>query len=461
MADGIKKISENVVIPNRALVITNPQIADNDAIEIGALQSNPENKGLKIKVAKDSYSLFDASGLIMQGTIVTSLLADECVTEQKLAPKCVTEPKLADNAVSTRTIIDLNVTESKLAANSVTESKIADGAIVNRHYKDNSITNEKIADNTIENIKLKDKTITNLKIADATIIDTLIANKAIKNRHLDINSVNNENLIDFSVYGNKIKLKGVEQKHLADNAVNTINILNGAVTGDKIPEKQIGSEHLKEQAINTIHIADNSITNVKLANLSVSTDKLIDKSVTLNKLGDDVTKLIGDPVQYDQNNDVHLRNDLYVKGNTEVTGTLTASRVYNATYMDLAEGYIPGEKLSPGDIVEIRLDGKVYKALNENNNSTIVGVVSNEYAHCLGATEEELENGEKIAVGLIGKLHVNIIDECKIGDKITVFNDGVGIAVKENKKCNRIIGKCLESKTTNKKDKVLCLIYPN
>lgn len=458
MADGIKKVSENVIIPKRALVITNPSVADNDAIEIGALQSNPESKGLKIKIAKNTYSLFDAAAFIMQGTITTPLLKDECVTEQKLGPKSVTEPKIADNAVSTRTVIDLNITEAKLAANSVTETKIANEAIINRHYKNKSITNDKIADNTIENIKLKDKTITNLKIANSTIIDTLIANKAIKNRHLDINSVNNENLIDASVYGNKIKLKGVEQRHLADNAVNTINILNGAVTGEKIPDKQIGSEHLKEQTVNTIHLANNSVTNIKLANLSVSTEKLVDKSVTLSKLGDDVTDLIGDPVQYDQNNDVRLRKNLYVNGDTEVTGTLTASRVYNATYMDLAEGYIPGEKLEAGDIVELRLDGKVYKASSNNNNATIVGVISNEYAHCLGATEEELLNGTKVAVGLIGKIHVKIKGKCNIGEKITVNKNGIGTV---NNKSNLIVGKCLESKTTENEEKILCLIYPN
>ena len=54
MADGIKKVSENVIVDRRALVITDPTVKDNDAISIGALQSNPSTRGLKIKTAKNA-----------------------------------------------------------------------------------------------------------------------------------------------------------------------------------------------------------------------------------------------------------------------------------------------------------------------------------------------------------------------------------------------------------------------
>lgn len=37
MAEGIKKISENVIIDKRALVVTDYSVADNTAINIGAL----------------------------------------------------------------------------------------------------------------------------------------------------------------------------------------------------------------------------------------------------------------------------------------------------------------------------------------------------------------------------------------------------------------------------------------
>lgn len=37
MAEGIKKLSENVVIDKRAFLITDPLETDNDAISVGAL----------------------------------------------------------------------------------------------------------------------------------------------------------------------------------------------------------------------------------------------------------------------------------------------------------------------------------------------------------------------------------------------------------------------------------------
>lgn len=37
MAEGIKKISENVIIEKRALTVTDPSVVDNDAISIGTL----------------------------------------------------------------------------------------------------------------------------------------------------------------------------------------------------------------------------------------------------------------------------------------------------------------------------------------------------------------------------------------------------------------------------------------
>lgn len=462
MADGIKKISENVTVDKRALVITDPTVPDNDAISIGALQSNPAEKGLKIKVAKNTYSYFDAAHFIMRGTIVTDLLADECVTEPKLGPKAVTEPKLNDSAVSTRTVIDLNITEPKIGPKAVTETKIGDQALVNRHYKDKSISNNKIEDNTLENVKFKDKTLTNSKIADATIIDTLIADKAIKNRHLDLSIVRNENLDNESVYGSKIKIKGVEQKHLADNAVNTINVLNGAITGIKIPPKQIGPEHLIEQAVNTIHYANNSVTNIKLAQDSVGTINLINKSVTKNKLGDDVVSLIGDPVQYDSDDNVSLRKNLTVNGNINAIGNITAAKVYNAVFMDIAEGYEPqeGEIFIPGDIVAVNDAGKLERATP--SEYPIVGIVSEEYAACYGATEEELKTGKKIAVGLIGKVHVNVAGPVKLGDKIGLFKSGYGASIKTNNIVkDYIIGKALESSEDGGLKKVLCLIYPN
>ena len=125
-------------------------------------------------------------------------------------------------------------------------------------------------------------------------------------------------------------------------------------------------------------------------------------------------------------------------------------------YADLAEGYVPGEELQPGDIVEYREDGKVYKA-EYNVPGVVVGIVSDEYAACYGATEEEIKSGEKVAVGLVGRLHVNVTGPTVIGQDIMVsYRDkGLGEALFG---FGHKIGKVLETTEEKGIHKVLCLI---
>ena len=468
MADGIKKISENVIIDKRALVVTDPRETDNDAISIGALKSDAANKGLKIKTAKNTYSLFDAAHFIMPASITTSLLKDKCVTEIKLADNSVSTAKIKNSAVTELKIADNSISTSKLQNGSVNEYKIADNSLKNSHYKDASITNAKLANLTIEGNKIKNLTIGTSKIADLAITGAKLANACIANKHLTTNCVATANLQNSSVYGTKIKNAGVENKHLAANAVNTNNILNGAVTGPKIPDLTIKEAHLANSSVSTRTIINGAVTTTKLADKSVTTPKLADKSVTKEKLALDVVDLIGDPVMYNEDNNVALRKDLTLNnGNISVpNGTVTAKKIYNAVFMDIAEAYEPKEDVVylPGDIVQLNEEGKLEKAeiYLATKNYPVVGVVSDEYACCYGATEEELEAGTKIAVGLIGKVHVNVTGPVKLGDKIGLYKDGCGTsAVNNNLVADYIIGKALESNDDCGVKKVLCLIYPN
>lgn len=466
MADGIKKISENVVVDKRALIVTDPNELDNDAISIGALKSDAANKGLKIKIAKNTYSLFDASYFIMPGSITTPLLADKCVTEIKLGDKSVTEPKLDDLAVSTRTIQANAVTEIKISSKAVTETKLGDNAVVTRVLKDLSVTNPKLANKAVTSDKVADKTLTEKQIADETIVSNLLAPKCVKNIHISDKAVDFRTLSDNTIYGRVIKPAGVENQHLAVNAVNTINILNGAVNGDKIADNSIKNNHISSGQVFNIHLANDSVSTTKLQNLSVTTPKIENKSVTKEKLADDVIQLIGDPVMYDQDNNVTMRKNLTVNGDVNVVGTLTAKKVYNAVFMDIAEAYEPEEKqiFLPGDIVQLNDNGKIERADSSvtAKNYPIVGIVSDEYAACYGATEEELEAGTKIAVGLIGKVHVNVAGPVKLGDKIGLYKEGYGTsASNSNLVKDYIIGKALETNEEHGLKKVLCLIYPN
>ena len=462
MAEGIKKISENVIIDKRALIVTDLAVADNAAISVGALWTDPINKGLKIKTAANTLSYLDASNVLISGSIGTNLLADKSVTNIKIADKAVDARTIVDNTITSIKIKNSAITEEKLATDSVVSSKIKSNSLVTRHYADYSITGVKIADNTIDNNKLIDKTISSNKINDNAIIDRTIANKALKERHYSDLSIPNSALQKGIIFGDVIKDKGINSNHLADNSVSTRAILNGAVTSAKIAENSISNIHLQQSCIESKNIANNVILSKHIDNEAITTSKYKDKSITKDKLSDEVIDLIGDPVTYDSNNDVHLRHDLDVNGNVVVAGSLTANKVYNAVFMDLAEGYAPAEDevFIPGDIVQVNEDGLLVKAI-ASSQFPIVGVVSDEYAACYGATEEELEEGTKIPVGLIGKIHVNVIGPVTLGDKIALAKDGMGASQKTNNLLNdHIIGKALETNLDSELKKVLCLVYP-
>lgn len=466
MAEGIKKISENVTVANRAFVITSPNVADNDAISIGALQSNPTQKGLKIKTSKGVYSLFNATQLLSPLTVETSLLADLSVTQQKIR----------DGAINTQKLGNLAVTEVKLATDSVTRSKIKNGeviqgklganAVINTNLLDLCVTNNKIANNTIENSKLLDYTITNKKIAQGTIDKNCLARNSVTNEKISDSSIDYRTLAKGSVYGNKIPDNAIKQTHLANDCINNRHVMNGAIDGLKIQPWTINANHIADNQIISRHIMDWSITRQKIADGAISTPKLDDGCITIAKLSSEVIDRIGDAVKYDTVNDVRLRQHLHLPfGNIYCNGTIDAHKIFNAVFMDLAEAYTPAPDVTfvPGDIVEVREDGLAYKADGVSKNKAIVGVVSNEYAQCFGATEEELANNEKIAVGMIGKVHVNVVGPVKIGEYIGACKDGVGVSTNVDLALPKqfVIGKALESNDSADPKKVLCLIFPN
>ena len=96
-------------------------------------------------------------------------------------------------------------------------------------------------------------------------------------------------------------------------------------------------------------------------------------------------------------------------------GYFYATRVYNAVYNDLAEcfnsdGLVYNEVVNR--IVEMGSDKKLKLAHEESKG--VVGVVSDSYGFLLNGSEEEIRNGSKIPVGLVGTLFVdseNMVDD--------------------------------------------------
>lgn len=465
MAEGIKKISENVTVANRALVITNPSVTDNDAISIGALQSNPTDRGLKLKTSKGVYSYFNAINLIEPYSIKNILLADKCITKPKMDVNSVGTDQLEANAVTEVKIKNDSVTRNKIKNGEIVQGKLSIDAVINANLTKNCVTNVKIQDNTIENSKLFDHTITNAKIALGTINANCLSKDAVTNAKILDNTIENSKYKNYSIYGNKIANGAIKNVHLDANCVNKVNILNGSVDGNKIAPNSINEHHIADEQITMRCIYPFSVTEGKIHDDAVTTNKIRNKNVNISKLADDVLNLIGDPVKYDSNNDVLLRRHLNVSGNIFANGDIKATRIYNSVFMDLAEAYTPApeETLVPGDIVELREDGYLYKANSIKGDKTIVGVISDEYAQCFGADTEELLSGEKVAVGMIGKVHVNVVGPVKIGDRIGACKNGVGVSknIDLSLSDDYIIGKALESNDSHEPKKVLCLIFPN
>lgn len=459
MSKGIKKISENVILDGRALTLTNGLITDNGVFPIGTLRCNPTTKGLEFKAGENTFNKFDAAELLGDGSIIERLIATDAVTTNKIKNYNITTNKLADLSVTTQKLANLAVTEAKISNEAVTESKLAINSVSTSKLKDRSVTAIKIALKGVEEENYNDESVSTRALANASVTNTKLATNSVLTKHVKDLNITHEKLATGSVHGEVIPNKGIVTTHLNDDSVTTIKLANGAVTTAKIEDKQITEIKLADLSVSTRALINESVTNAKLADNSVGTSNIIDKSVTNEKLSQPLQNTLRDAVLY-EGNDVNLRGNLHVKANIIAEGDIEGARVLNAVYMDLAEAYIPGEKLEPGDIVEMREDGKVYKATwRFIHDTAIVGVVSDEYAACYGATKKELENGSKIAVGLIGKVHVKVDGPCKLGMKIMVGKNGTALA---SSNCgDRKIGKCLETSNKEGVNKVLCLIYPN
>jgi hypothetical protein len=456
MAEGIRKVSENVLISGRALTLTNGAILDNGVIPVGTLRCNPTTKGLEYKSASNTFSKFDASGLLISGSVTDLLLATDSVSTIKIKNLNVTTPKLAE----------LSVVESKLANNAVTEIKLNNDAVSESKIKNNSISELKIKDSAITNLKIAYRTILSDRIADLQIITRTLADYAVTEIKIGTGAVTENKIKDDAVTFNKIKEGsvhstlipdlGIKTNHLNTQAVTTAKLAIGAVTSTILGDDSVITSKVANDTIIAAHLQTDSVTTVKIKNDAVTGVKIANDQISYAKLDTNLKSKVNTAVYYDASENISLKKDLTVAGKLTVTGDITGARILNAVYMDLAEAYIPGEDLEAGDIVEIREDGKVYRAATYSQS--IVGVVSDEYAACYGATTEELESGEKIAVGLIGKVHVKVTGPIRLGQRVICIGDGVGLANGGN---NYAVGKALETSDEQGAHKVLCLIYPN
>lgn len=447
MARGIKKISENVIANKRSLTLVTASARDTlalqdpvgeepklfgvtntEAMPLGMLNVDYSIRGLSMKVAQGdrdndaTWSRLDAKHTLIQQSVITNLIKDQNVTEAKIK----------DTDVTTRKIRDLNVTTEKINTQAVTTEKIRDLNVTTEKINREAVTNDKLATNSVSTIKIQDKAVTTPKINDQAVTTSKIAN----------NAVTDPKIADGAVITRTIRNSAVTEPKIADGAVTEWKIADGAVHSHNIAVGGVSNTNLQDACVSTNKIQDLAVVNNKIANETiVGYAKIVKHSITIDRLDPSIIDRLERAVLHDGNGNVTGENSTELN-NIKASGDIYAHRVYNVVYMDIAEGYVPGENLEPGDIVAVHDDGKVYKA--KSINDCIVGVVSNEFAHCLGTSEEELLAGEQVAVGMIGKIHVKVKGPVRLGQRISISSNYPGIGV-ANWMNNNNIGQALET----------------
>lgn len=470
MAHGVRKVNEFIVRDGRALIMTKNVASSTtkdqwDSIADGTLYISPINGDFRYKKTGSGPRVWDRF-------TPDNLFSRESIGGHLIDNLAITEPKLHKDSVSTRTIIDRNINGDKIAFD----------AIRTEHFEKNTLEGSVVKDNTMHGSKLTGNTVHGSKIEGNTITGD----------RLEQGAINTRELYDLAVKTGKIDNLAVTAGKLAKDAVTEIKIENGAVKTDKIYGLAVTYEKLakpcvdwdnlkidsvrtnaiKNLAIKTDKIDNLAVTDGKIANFTITDGKMAPKTltnasiengtITLGLLETSLQSIVNNAVIHDSKGTARVHGDLQVDKNIKSTSnnkafSITGFKVYNPVFADYAEGFVTSEPVSVGDIVEIDKHGCVKKA--GAHSMKIVGVVSDRFGMCLDADEEELRSGAKTAIGLLGKVPVNIVGKVEAGDFIISTGDGIGIATKKYIP-GTIVGKALNDKETYGLGQVLCLINP-
>ena len=142
-------------------------------------------------------------------------------------------------------------------------------------------------------------------------------------------------------------------------------------------------------------------------------------------------------------------------------GDLYATRVFCAVYNDYAEHFGTNDLIEPGDIVVLDKNSKseIYIKSKTPYDKCVVGVCSNEFAHCIGGKDPN--SNYSIPIALAGRVHTKIIGPIKKGDLITTSNTP-GVGMKANTYIpGTIVGKALENIEQHDKIKMIRIKVDN
>jgi hypothetical protein len=158
-----------------------------------------------------------------------------------------------------------------------------------------------------------------------------------------------------------------------------------------------------------------------------------------------------------------IYGNLDVTNDINASGNITGAKVFNAVFNDYAECF--ETKVHFNDcknrIVEIK-NNKVY--ISSPESEAVVGIVSDSYGFVLYGIEEEIQNGEKVPIGMAGTLMVDsedIVDEKNINRFICSGNEGKSRVIPKGeayKYEGKIVGKIIGTNYEKNQYKIIiCL----
>lgn len=516
MSHGVRKVNEYLVRDGRALIMTQDVAvgitqAQWDSIADGTLYINPDSGVFRYKNRNSNlrdWDVFNPENMFNQGSISNYLMGANSVGNEQLIEGSVSTEKVKDEAITGGT----HLSKGKIAERTLTDYNIAYDVI-----RGGKAPNEgNIAEKTIESYNIAFETITGGtseekgNLASKTVRAYNLADGAVSVDKLASNAVTTIKIKDLQITGwssdnnqGKIALGTITEKNIADNAVTAEKIAYDTVTGGEdrglgnIAESTICAYNINKNAVTTAKIKDENVTGGDAANKGKIAPRTITEynvafdtitggegaeqgniaaetirgyniapnTITNDLLDESLRKVMAHAVVHDPkdpNYTATVQGDLLVEKNIRSSSStkaysVTGFKVFNPVFADYAEGFVASEPLEVGDIVEIDRYGCVKKA--DSHSRKIVGVVSDRYGMCLDADEDELSSGSKVAVGLLGKVPVNVAGKVQAGDFIVSSGDGVGMVTRTYSP-GTIVGKALEDKDTYGLGQVLCLINP-
>lgn len=481
MSHGVRKIDELLIGNGRAIILTRefPSNIDEirwDTVEKGTIFLSPTNGILRYKKTNslvNEWTKFVPINLFDDKTIITQLLGDKSVTNEKIATDSISNDKLMNDCIDNRNYINNSITQDKLTNNfdggffldnSIDGKKIIDLSLDGKKITKRSVDTDVLFLNSITNLEIGKDCITveNEGLSQNVVLEKNIANNSVSHRNMMASSItiNNDALSDFVVTNRK----------LGNNSISADKFQRRCITANSyaLDIESVITENIKEASITDKLMAKAAITleNQALDSKCILGLNIENNTVDLNNIVDRWANVIRNAIFLDSgiatvNGHLFVENNITVgKGNivaqkNDCTQSITGFKVYNPVFKDFAEAFKSREDLRPGYIVEITENEEV--KLATPYSSKVIGVVSDQYALCLGASEDEIKSNEKYAIGLLGRVYVNVIGKADIGDYIISYGNGIGVA---SKSCQQgcVVGRVLNKKSSSEIDKVLCLI---